>query len=225
MSCLVNVNYNYGQKWPPEGVSVHTIKQFPVLFWISYLWHGIACPLEELSLRQYTICKNHTTVHGLLIQTLLGTVQTNLQRPIEKVNFIYATSISISLLIFWLLMAARPMFAIHIINKFTAFNFLCLQNWKMKCRALPSLFLSDCSARVAAAAAVTNFCSGSCCLATEEERKREGGKMSAGRVWIACCAFHWFIQYIPQVFIRLQDMSCRIHICFIIQKDSFLLLL
>ena len=44
--------------------------QFPVLFCIFYLWRGIACPLDELSLRQYTICENHTTVHRLLIHTL-----------------------------------------------------------------------------------------------------------------------------------------------------------
>ena len=69
-SCLMNVDKNYGQKWPPEGVSVHTNKQFPVLFCIFYLWRGIACPLDELSVRQYTICENHTTVHGLLIHTL-----------------------------------------------------------------------------------------------------------------------------------------------------------
>ena len=54
----------------PEGVRVHTNKQFPVLFCIFYLWRGIACPLDELSLRQYTICENHATVHGLLIHTL-----------------------------------------------------------------------------------------------------------------------------------------------------------
>ena len=45
--------------------------QFPLLFCIFYLWRGIACPLDELSLRQYTICENHTTVHRLLIHTLL----------------------------------------------------------------------------------------------------------------------------------------------------------
>ena len=68
----MNVDENYGQKWPPEGISVHTNKQFLVHFCIFYLWRGIACPLDELSVRHYTICENHTTVHGLLIHSLEG---------------------------------------------------------------------------------------------------------------------------------------------------------
>ena len=66
------------------GVSVHTNKQFPVLFHIFYLWRGIACPLDELSLRQYTICKNHTTVLGLLIHTLENSVLLVLMTQAEK---------------------------------------------------------------------------------------------------------------------------------------------
>ena len=46
-SCLMNVDQNYGQKWPPKGVSVHTNKQFPVLFCLFYLWCGIGCPLDD----------------------------------------------------------------------------------------------------------------------------------------------------------------------------------
>ena len=56
-------------------------KQFPVLFCIFYLWLGIACPLDELSWRQYTICENHTTVHGLLIHTLVYNL---MGHPVDK---------------------------------------------------------------------------------------------------------------------------------------------
>ena len=54
-----------------QRASVSTsINNFLYFFCMFYLWRGIACPLDELSLWQYTICENHTTVHGLLIHTL-----------------------------------------------------------------------------------------------------------------------------------------------------------